>query len=168
MPRLLVYAATKPDHFRIERTASIQAPPEKIFAVINDLHNWDAWSPYAKLDPSMKKTISGAATGTGAVYEWDGSSKVGAGRMEITESSPASQVIMKLDFIRPFAAHNIAEFTLQPKGDATNVTWALHGPSPYVSKVMSVFFSMDGMVGGAVRGGPRQPQGSGRTVGAGL
>jgi hypothetical protein len=150
---VLVYAATKPDTFRIERTASIEAPPEKLFAIINDLHNWDAWSPYEKLDPSMKKTLGGAASGKGAVYEWDGSSKVGAGRMEIVESSPPSQVKMKLDFFRPFAAHNTAEFTLRPTGDATDVTWALYGPSPYISKLMSVFFSMDGMVGSAFEEG---------------
>ena len=150
---VLVYAGTKPDTFRIERTATIKAPPEKLFTIINDLHNWDAWSPYEKLDPSMKKTLSGAASGKGAVYEWDGSSKVGAGRMEIVESSPPSQVKMKLDFLRPFAAHNTAEFTLRPNGDATDVTWALYGPSPYISKLMSVFFSMDGMVGGAFEEG---------------
>jgi uncharacterized protein YndB with AHSA1/START domain len=150
---VLVYAATKPDTFRIERTVSINAPPEKLFAIINDLHNWDSWSPYRKLDPSMQKTLSGSASGKGAVYEWDGSRKVGAGRMEIVESSPPSQVTMKLDFLRPFEAHNIAEFILEPKGGATDVTWALHGPTPYVSKLMSVFISMDSMVGGAFEEG---------------
>jgi len=150
---VLVYAATKPDTFRIERTASVKASPEKLFAIINDLHNWDAWSPYEKLDPAMKQTLSGSASGKGAVYEWDGSRKVGAGRMEIVESSPLSQVTIKLDFLRPFEAHNIAEFILEPKGGATDVTWALHGPTPYVSKLMSVFFSMDRMVGGAFEEG---------------
>jgi uncharacterized protein YndB with AHSA1/START domain len=144
---LLALAATKPDTFRVERTASIKAPPEKIFPLINDLHSWGAWSPWEKVDPAMKRSHSGAANGKGAVYAWDGNSKVGAGRMEITEASPPSKIVIKLDFIKPLEGHNFAEFTLEPKGDATNVTWAMHGPSTYIAKVMSIFFSMDSMVG---------------------
>jgi hypothetical protein len=144
---LLGFAATKPDTFRVERATSIKAPPEKIFPLINDLRSWGAWSPWEKLDPTMKRTYSGAANGLGAVYEWDGNGKVGAGRMEITESSPSSRVILKLDFLKPFEAHNVAEYTLEAKGESTNITWAMHGPSPFVSKVMHVFFSMDRMVG---------------------
>jgi hypothetical protein len=144
---LLGFAATKPDTFRVERATSIKAPPEKIFPLINDLRSWGAWSPWEKLDPTMKRTYSGAANGLGAVYEWEGDGKVGAGRMEITESSPSSRVILKLDFLKPFEAHNVAEYTLEAKGDSTNITWAMHGPSPFVSKVMQVFFSMDRMVG---------------------
>lgn len=144
---VLAFAATKPDTFRVERSTSIKAPPEKIFALINDFHNWGAWSPWEKMDPAMKRTHSGAASGKGEVYEWEGNSKVGAGRMEITESSPPSKVIIKLDFIKPFEGHNIAEFVLEPKGDTTNVTWAMHGPAPYISKLMTVFVSMDSMVG---------------------
>lgn len=144
---LLVYAATKPDTFRVQRATSIKAPPEKIFALINDLQGWSAWSPYEKLDPGMKRSHSGAANGKGAVYAWEGNGKVGAGRMEITQSSPPSKVAIKLDFAKPFEAHNIAEFTLEPKGDSTNVTWAMYGPNLYVSKLMSIFFSMDNMIG---------------------
>jgi cellulose synthase/poly-beta-1,6-N-acetylglucosamine synthase-like glycosyltransferase len=144
---LLIYAATKPDTFRVQRSASIKAPPEKIFVLINDFHSWGTWSPYEKKDPAMKRTYSGAANGKGAVYEWDGDKNVGKGRMEITESSPPSQVTIKLDFIKPFEAHNIVEFTVEPKGDSGNVTWAMHGHTPYIAKVVHVFFDMDSMVG---------------------
>jgi uncharacterized protein YndB with AHSA1/START domain len=144
---LLAFAATKPDTFQVQRAASIKAPPEKIFPRINDLHSWGAWSPWEKLDPAMKRTHSGAASGKGAVYEWEGNGEVGAGRMEIVEASPPSAVKIKLDFLKPFEAHNFAEFTLEPKGDTTHVTWAMYGPNNYVSKLMSVFFSMDSMVG---------------------
>jgi uncharacterized protein YndB with AHSA1/START domain len=144
---LLAFAATKPDTFRVQRAASIKAPPETIFPLINDLHSWGAWSPWEKLDPAMKRTHSGAASGKGAVYEWEGNGEVGAGRMEIVAASPPSAVRIKLDFLKPFEAHNFAEFTLEPRGGATSVTWAMYGPNTYVSKLMSVFFSMDSMVG---------------------
>jgi hypothetical protein len=144
---LLVFAATKPNTFRVQRAASIKAGPEKVFANINDFHNWPAWSPWEKLDPTMKKTHSGSANGKGAVYEWDGNKKVGKGRMEITDSSPSSRVMIKLDFFRPFEAHNTAEFTLQAQGDSTNVTWAMEGQSPFMFKVMQIFMSMDKMIG---------------------
>ena len=143
----LGFAATKPDTFRVQRAANIKAPPEKIFSLINDLHSWGSWSPYEKKDPTMKRTHSGAANGKGAVYAWEGNKEIGKGSMEITESSPSSRVTIKLDFVKPFEAHNIVEFTLEPKGDSTNVTWAMHGPNPYLAKVMSIFFSMDRMVG---------------------
>ncbi|HTD06586.1 SRPBCC family protein [Undibacterium sp.] len=144
---VLLFAATRPDTFRVERTASIKAPPEKIFALINDFHSWGSWSPYEKLDPAMKKTFSGAASGLGSVYAWEGADKAGAGRMEITESSPASRVIIKLDFIKPFEGHNVADFTLHTQGEATTLTWAMHGPSPYIAKLMGLFFNMDHMIG---------------------
>lgn len=144
---VLIYAATRPDTFRIERAITIKAPPERIFAMINDLHRSIEWSPYEKKDPDMKRRHGGPATGKGATYEWDGDKNVGKGRMEIVESVPASKVVMKLDFISPFKAHNTAEFTLQPQGDATSVVWAMYGPSPYFSKLMCLFFSMDNMVG---------------------
>ena len=144
---LLIFAATRPDAFRVQRQVSIKAPPEKIFPLINDFHQWGAWSPYEKLDPAMKRTYSGAGLGKGAVYAWDGSGKAGAGRMEIQESSPSSRVAIQLDFTKPFEARNTAEFTLQHQGDATTVTWAMYGPSPYIAKLMGVFFSMDTMIG---------------------
>ncbi|MGZ5402746.1 MAG: SRPBCC family protein [Aeromicrobium sp.] len=114
---------------------------------MNDFHAWEAWSPYEKKDPGMKRTLSGAATGKGAVYEWDGDSNVGAGRMEITESSPSSKVALNLDMIKPLTAHNVVEFTLQPEGDATTLTWSMKGDAPYFAKVIHVFFDMDSMVG---------------------
>ena len=130
---LLGYAARKPDTFRVQRAKSIQAPPEEIFALIftliNDFHRWGSWSPYEKLDPAMKRTYSGAANGKGAVYEWAGKGKAGEGHMEITEASPRSTVTIKLDFFKPFEGHNMAEFTLEPYGDATNVAWAMQVPN---------------------------------------
>ena len=144
---LLVFAATKPDTFRVQRSASIKASPEKIFALINDLHSWGAWSPWEKKDPAMKRTLGAVASGVGAVYEWEGNNEVGKGRMEIAESSPPSRVAIRLDFVKPFEAHNTVEFTLEGKGDSTNVTWAMQGHTPYFAKVIHVFFDMDSMVG---------------------
>jgi hypothetical protein len=144
---LLGFAAMKPDTFRIQRAASIKAPAEKIFTLINDFHNWGSWSPWEKMDPALKRTYSGAASGTGAVYEWVGNKQVGQGRMEIAGASSPSKVTIKLDFIKPFKAHNTAEFTLQTQGDSTNVTWAMEGRQPFMFKVMSLFFSMDKMIG---------------------
>ena len=144
---VLGYAATKPDTFRVQRTAVIKAPPEKIFALIDDFRSWGAWSPYEKKDPAMKRTYGETTKGKGAVYAWDGDRNVGKGRMEIAESSPSSRVTIKLDFSRPFKAHNIAELTLQPTGAATEVTWAIYGPNRYVGKVMSIFLDMDNMIG---------------------
>jgi hypothetical protein len=144
---LLVFAATRPDTFRVQRSASIKAPPEKIFALISGFQSWGTWSPWEKKDPGMKRTLGALASGKGAVYEWEGNNEVGKGRMEITESSPPSKVTIKLDFVKPFEAHNIAEFTLEAKGDLTNVTWAMHGPNPYLAKVVHTIFSMDSMVG---------------------
>jgi hypothetical protein len=143
---VLIYAGTRPDAFRVQRTASIQAPPDRIVAFINDFQSWGAWSPYEKLDPAMKKTFGATTKGKGAVYEWDGNSKAGAGRMEIVDSSPAA-VRIRLDFKRPFESSNTAEFTLRPAGSATDVTWAMYGPSPYVAKLMGIFINMDGMIG---------------------
>ena len=144
---MLAFAATKPDTIRVERAMSIKAPPEKIFPFIDDFHRWGTWSPYETKDPAMKRTLSGAANGKGAIYEWDGNSDVGKGRMEITASSPPLKDTIKLDFIKPFEGHNIARFTLEPKGDVTNVTWVMEGPAPFVSKVMQVFVNMDSMIG---------------------
>ena len=144
---VLAFATTKPDTFSVQRSTSIKAPPEKIFAVVNDFHRWTEWSPWEKLDPAMKRTRSGAASGKGAVYAWEGNSKAGAGRMEIVESTPASKVGIQLDFIKPFEGHNIAEFKLVPQGDATNVVWTMTGPTPFVSKLMQVFVNMDTLIG---------------------
>lgn len=144
---VLVFAATKPDSFRVERSATINAPPEAVYALINDFHNWGAWSPWEKLDPAMTRKHSGAPSGQGAVYEWEGNSDVGKGRMEITESTPPSHVLIKLDFLAPFEAHNTAEFTLQPASGGTNVVWAMYGENNFIGKIMQVFMDMDSMIG---------------------
>jgi len=144
---VLGYAATRPDTFRVERAASIKAPPEKIFALVNDLRRWGSWSPWEKKDPAMRRTFGDATSGKGATYAWEGNEDVGRGRMEIAESVPPSRVRIKLDFVKPFEAHNLVDFTLEPRGEATQVTWAIHGPSPYVSKLIGIFVSMDSMIG---------------------
>ena len=143
---VLAYAATRPDSFRVERSASVKAPPEKIFANLQDFSKWPAWSPWKKLDPAMKRSHSGAAAGKGAAYAWE-SEKVGTGRMEILDAAVASGVKIKLDFSKPFEAHNTAEFSLKPQGDSTLVTWAMYGPSNFMSKTMGIFMSMDAIVG---------------------
>jgi uncharacterized protein YndB with AHSA1/START domain len=144
---ILIYAATRPDTFRVERTATVKAPPEKVFALINDLRSWSLWSPYEKKDPAMKRTFSGAASGKGAIYEWDGDNNVGKGRMEITEATPPGKILIKLDFIKPFEGHNIAEFTMEPRSDGTVVTWGMYGPASFMMKVMGIFMNMDNMIG---------------------
>ena len=144
---VLVLAATKPDNFRVQRSARIDAPPERIFPFINDFHRWTAWSPYEKKDPGMKRSYSGTESGRGSVYEWAGNSTVGSGRMEIVESSAPSRVAIKLDFLKPFEGHNIATFAMEPAGGATQVTWTMDGPTPFIGKIMHVFINMDRMVG---------------------
>lgn len=144
---LLLYATTRPDQLHVERSASIKALPDKIFPLIEDLHSWQTWSPYEKRDPAMKRTYSGAERGQGAIYEWDGDSNVGQGRMEIIESAPAEKIAIKLDFIRPFEGHNTASFVLKPEGEATQVTWSMDGPTYFMGKLMGIFINMDRMIG---------------------
>ncbi|MFN4275143.1 MAG: SRPBCC family protein [Ferrovibrio sp.] len=144
---VLVIAAAKPDVFRVQRSVSIKAAPEKIFPLIDDLHVSMAWSPYEDKDPTMKRSHGGPRSGKGAFYEWDGNKEVGSGRLTITESTAPTKVAMALDMTRPFECHNIVEYTLAPQGDATVVTWAMQGPAPFIAKVMQVFFDMDKMVG---------------------
>jgi uncharacterized protein YndB with AHSA1/START domain len=144
---VLGYATTRPDTFRVERIASIKAPPDKVFAWIDDFKRWEAWSPWEKKDPAMKRTFSTATSGKGATYAWHGNKDVGQGSMEIVESIAPSKIALKLDFIEPFEAHNQVEFTLTPKGDTTEVRWAMQGPVPYFAKIMHMFMDMDQMVG---------------------
>lgn len=143
---LLIYAATKPDTFRLQRSTTINASPEKIFPFISDFHQWLVWSPWEKLDPQLKRSYGGAIQGKGARYDWEGNSDVGTGGMEILEAAP-SMIKLKLDFLKPFEAHNFAEFTLEPRGGATNVTWAMYGPQTFMAKVMNVFGMTERMVG---------------------
>jgi hypothetical protein len=146
---VLAYAASRPDSFRVQRTASIKAAPERIFPLIDDLHAHTTWSPFEK-DPNMKRTHSGAPRGKGAVYEWDGNNQVGSGRIAITDSTP-SKITMALDMFKPFKAHNTVEFSLQPNAGSTNVsttvTWMMHGRQPFMAKLMSMFIDCDKMVG---------------------
>lgn len=144
---ILIFATTKPDTFRVERMISIKGSPEKIFPLINDIRTMQTWSPWEKLDPNMKRTYSGPASGQGAAYAWEGNSKIGTGRMEILDSTPPSKAVFKLDFLKPIEGHNTVEIVLEQRGDETTVTHSMFGPSPFISKVMSLFFSMDKMVG---------------------
>ena len=144
---VLGLASTKPDTFTVQRSASIKAPPDKIFPLVADFHRWADWSPWEHLDPAMKRGHSGPASGPGAVYTWDGNSDVGAGRMEVLAAQAPTQVSIKLDFIRPFEGHNTTDFSFAPQGDSTLVTWVMTGPTPFVSKVMQVFVSMDKLIG---------------------
>jgi uncharacterized protein YndB with AHSA1/START domain len=143
---VLIYAATKPDTFTLQRSASIAAPPDKIYPLIADMKAFNTWNAWALKDPTAKMTYEGPASGVGAAYGWD-SDALGAGRMEVTEAAPPSRVAAKLEFKRPFEVTNRVEFTLQPQGTDTQVTWAMSGPMPYVSKLMTTFVSMDRMVG---------------------
>jgi uncharacterized protein YndB with AHSA1/START domain len=144
---VLILAATKPDTLRAQRAITVKAPAEKIFPLINDFHQWRSWSPYEDRDPALKRTYSGAESGKGAVYAWEGNNNVGSGRMEILETSVPSKIRIKLDFFKPFEGHNTAEFTMLPQGDATSVTWLMQGPARFVTRVMQVFINLDNMIG---------------------
>ena len=144
---VLILAATKPDSFGVQRAAIVDAPPESIFPLINDFRQWGSWSPYEHKDPAMKRTFSGAARGNGAVYAWEGDKNVGSGRMEILEASAPQKIVIKLDFFTPFEGHNTAEFTMLPQGDGTHVTWLMHGPANFMSRLIQVFMNLDNMIG---------------------
>lgn len=144
---LLAYAATRPDDFRYARATRIAAPPEKVFGLVDDLHAWAGWSPWEKMDPELRRTYEGPQKGVGASYAWDGNKKVGAGRMEITRSVPSSKIVLQLDFLRPFEAHNVTEFTFDTSEGKTVVTWVMTGKNAFVSKLMGIFVDMDAMIG---------------------
>jgi uncharacterized protein YndB with AHSA1/START domain len=144
---VLILAATKPTTLRVQRSVSINAPPERIFSLISDFHQWVTWSPYEQKDPAMKRTYSGAERGRGAVYAWDGNKNVGSGRMEILDVSAPSKIVIKLDFFKPFEGHNTAEFTMLPQGDGTHVTWLMHGPANFMSRLIQVFMNLDNLIG---------------------
>ena len=143
----LILVAMRPNTFRIERSINIKALPEKIFPLIVNFHQMNKWSAWENIDPAMKRSYSGAESGKGAMYAWDGNKDIGQGSMEILESTPSSKVLIKIDFYKPFEAHNTVEFTLMSKGDSTTVNHAMYGPSPFISKLMSLVFNMDKMVG---------------------
>jgi hypothetical protein len=144
---ILLFAASRPNTIRVQRSIVINAPPAKVFGLINDFHNWSRWAPQDKEDPSMKRTYSGSAQGNGAISDWNSSGNAGKGRMTITDSIPDSRVEIKVDFVKPFDAHNTNEFVLEPAGNSTTVTWTMQGSNLYIMKVMGIFVNMDRMMG---------------------
>jgi hypothetical protein len=144
---VLVFAATKPDVFEVRRTVVVNAAPDKIFPYINDFKRWMVWSPYENKDPAMQRTYSSTTGGKGATYAWNGDNNVGSGSMEIMDAPQPSRVTIKLDFTKPFEAHNIADFRLEPANGGTQVTWSMSGPTPFFGKILHVFIDMDKMVG---------------------
>ena len=144
---VVVIAASQPDNFRVQRSASIKAPPERIFGEINDLQRFNAWNPFNRKDPNIKGSYSGAASGPGQAYAFEGNRDVGKGRIEITDARPGAEIRMNLHMLSPMEGRNVVEFTLNPQGEATRVTWAIQGPMPFVSKVFSLFCDMDAMIG---------------------
>jgi uncharacterized protein YndB with AHSA1/START domain len=144
----LIVAALQPTDFRITRAATISAPASAVFEQINDFHKWNNWSPWAKLDPNAKNTFEGPPAGVGASFAWVGNNEVGEGKMTITESKPNELVMMKLEFIKPFAATNTTEFTFKPEGDQTTVKWSMAGKNNFIGKCISVVMNCDKMVGG--------------------
>jgi hypothetical protein len=144
---LVVVVALQPSEFRIVRSASVSAPAPTVFAQVNDFHKWEAWSPWAKLDPAAKATFEGPSAGIGAIFRWAGNKEVGEGSMTITESRPSDLIRIKLEFLKPFAATNRAEFTFKPQGDQTVVTWSMEGKNNFMAKAFCLFMNMDKMVG---------------------
>ncbi len=140
-------AARKPNEFRLSRSTRIKAPADRIFANLVDFHRWESWSPWEKLDPALKRTHSGPASGKGAVYEWEGNGKVGKGRMEIVEVVEPHRVVIAMHFVKPMESRSTVEFSLVPSGEATEVTWSMTGQSPFIQKVMGVLMDMDAMIG---------------------
>jgi hypothetical protein len=144
---LVIIVALQPSKFRVARSTTISAPAPAVFAQVNDFHKWEAWNPWGKVDPAMKQTYEGAPAGTGAIYTWVGNKEVGEGRMTITESRPSDLVRVKLEFMKPFAATNTAEFSFNPEGNQTAVTWSMTGENNFVAKAVHLFMNMDKMIG---------------------
>ena len=142
-----VVVAMQPAHYTVERSTTINAPAPVVFAQVNDFHKWEAWSPWEKIDPNIKKGFSGAAAGNGAVYSWAGNNDVGEGRMTITDSRPSDLIKIKLEFVKPFTATNATDFIFTPQGNQTNVKWTMSGENNFVAKAFSMFMNMDKMVG---------------------
>jgi uncharacterized protein YndB with AHSA1/START domain len=145
---LLAIVALQPSEFSISRTASIAAPPAEVFAQVNDLHHWEAWSPWAKLDPAMKQSYEGPPAGTGAISSWAGNKEVGEGRMTIVDSRTNELVRIKLEFLEPFEGTSDTEFTFKPEGDQTSVTWRMSGKNNFMAKAAHLFMNMEKMIGG--------------------
>lgn len=144
---VLIIASLKPDSFRVQRSIVINAAPARVYGLLEDFDAWRAWSPWEDKDPAMTRSRNGPSMGVGATYAWEGNKAVGKGSMQITEMQPPQRLLIKLDFTAPFEAHNMAEFTLVDQGASTQLTWAMYGPSPFISKLMTTFISLDKMVG---------------------
>jgi hypothetical protein len=152
----VVIVALQPSDFRVARTAAISVPPPAVFAQVNDFHKWEAWSPWAKLDPAAKNSFEGPSAGIGAIFKWSGNNEVGEGSMTITESRPSDLIKIKLDFTKPFEATNTTEFTFKPEGNQTMVTWSMFGTNNFIAKAFCLFNSMDKMIGGQFEKGLAQ------------
>lgn len=144
---LIATIATQPGEFRVERSATIDAPPEEVFAHVNELRKWRAWSPWEKRDPDMTRAFEGPPTGEGAVYKWAGNDQVGEGAMTIVESKPNESIRIRLDFVKPFEDTSHAEFVFKAEGGKTVVTWSMHGENHFVEKAFFLFMDMDTMIG---------------------
>jgi len=153
---LVIVVAMQPSEFRVARSATMSAPASAVFAQVNDFHKWEAWNPWGKIDPAMKQTYEGAPAGIGAIYTWIGNNKVGQGRMTLTESRPSDLIRIKLEFFKPFAGTNIAEFTFKPAGNQTVVTWSMTGKNNFMAKAIHLFMNMDKMIGGQFETGLAQ------------
>ena len=144
----VIVVAIQPSEFRVVRRATISAPAPAVFAQVNDFHNWEAWSPWAKRDPAATATFEGSSAGTGAIFRWAGNHEVGEGSMTITESRPSDLIRITLEFLKPFRATNTAEFTFMSEGNQTVVTWNMVGKSNFIAKAVHLFMNIDKMVGG--------------------
>jgi hypothetical protein len=144
----LAVVALQPSEFRVTRSSIITAPAPVVFAQVNDFRKWDAWNPWARLDPAMRQGYAGAPAGVGAVYTWAGNGEVGEGRMTITDSRPHELIRIRMEFMKPFAATSTAEFTFRPEGDGTRVTWSMAGENGFMAKAIHMVVSMDRMIGG--------------------
>ena len=144
---LLLFAATRPNSYSVERQVAIKAPPEKVFALIDSFPAWKSWSPYERLDPNMQRTVGGPPSGVGATYAWSGNSQAGAGSMRIIEATAPQRIVIQLEFTKPLVGHDTTTFLLSPRGDSTVVTWQVRGPNPYIAKLLTMFVPMDKMLG---------------------
>ncbi|WP_422930465.1 SRPBCC family protein [Singulisphaera sp. PoT] len=148
--------AMQPSEFEVDRSATIAAPASLAYGLVNDFHKWEGWSPWSKRDPSARKTFEGSPTGTGAVYHWDGNAEVGEGIATITESKPSELIKIRLEFIKPFAGTNFAEFRFKDEGGETLVTWSIKGRCNFIAKGLHLFLDMDKMIGGDFESGLRE------------
>ena len=153
---LCIVIMMQPATYKVTRTTTMAAPPETVFALVNDYHKWEAWSPWAKIDPNVKTTYSGADSGTGAIYAWAGNSDVGEGRMTTLESKAPNYIKIKLEFLKPFESTSLAEFNFKPEGAGTAVSWDMSGDANFMTKAMTLFASMDSMVGADFEKGLKQ------------